>query len=93
MNISMDDADALCGKCKNFETWLGVLYTNEDEYLNRLLMEACRLTATDVQKAEWLEKLMREALSDNVTRGNFWDDLLATAFARIDWVQVIENKQ
>ena len=75
----------------NRETWLASLWLNNDEYFQTLLLEACRRCTTNFEQADWLEKRLRDSLSDETGDASFWSDLLSTAFSRINWVEVIEN--
>jgi hypothetical protein len=77
----------------NRETWLASLWLNNDEYFQTLLLEACRRNTTDFERADWLEKRLRDSLDDETGDASFWSDLLSTAFSRINWVEVIENNQ
>jgi hypothetical protein len=77
----------------NRETWLASLWLNNDESSYELLLEACRRNTTDFERADWLEKLLRDQLDDEAGDASFWSDLLSTAFSRINWVEVIENNQ
>jgi hypothetical protein len=85
--------DASYNGWSNRETWLAGLWLDNDEYFNRLLLEACRLNMADYEQAEWLEKHLRDSLDDEASDASFWSDLLSTAFSRINWVEVIENSQ
>jgi len=77
----------------NRETWLASLWLNNDEASYRVLLEAKKHSKTDFGRADWLEQQLRDQLDDEAGNASMWSDLLSTAFARIDWVEVISNNQ
>jgi hypothetical protein len=77
----------------NRETWLASLWLNNDEASYLVLLEAKKQSKTDFGRADWLEQQLRNQLDDETGNASMWSDLLSTAFARIDWVEVIANNQ
>jgi hypothetical protein len=56
-----------------------------------LLVEAQKRPGDPYEKAEWLERQLREALDEHETDTSLWSDLLQAAFSRISWVEVAEK--
>jgi hypothetical protein len=77
--------------CSNRETWLASLCNDEGSY--ELLTESYKRSSTDFERADWLEQQLRDQLADEAGEASMWSDLLNTAFARINWVEVIENNK
>lgn len=77
----------------NRETWLASLWLNNDEYSYELLLAACKRRTSVFERADWLEKQLRDQLDDEAGVASMWSDLLSTAFYRINWVEVIEHNQ
>lgn len=75
----------------NRETWLASLWLNNDESSYELLLSACKRRTTDFERADWLEKQLRDQLDNEAGDASMWSDLLSTAFYRINWVEVIEH--
>lgn len=89
----MQDTISTYNGWSNRETWLAGLWLTSDEHLYRLLKEAVSLNMADFEQADWLEKQLRDQLDDEAGNASLWSDLLSTAFARINWVEVIEHNQ
>jgi hypothetical protein len=77
----------------NRETWLASLWLNNDEASYALLLEAGRQGEEPFDRADWLERQLREQLDDEAGDASFWSDLLSTAFSRINWVEVVDNNK
>lgn len=77
----------------NRETWLASLWLSNDECSYDLLLRAIRRCSTDFDRADWLEKQLRDQLYEEAGDASLWSDLLSTAFYRINWVEVIEHNQ
>jgi hypothetical protein len=77
----------------NRETWLASLWLNNDEASYAVILAAKRRAKTTFERADWLERRLREQLTDEAGGASLWYDLLSTAFARINWVEVMEHNQ
>jgi len=77
----------------NRETWLASLWLTNDEFSYNVLTRAIKRHKTDFERADWLEQQVRRQLDCEASDASLWSDLLSTAFARIDWVEVIEHNQ
>jgi hypothetical protein len=75
----------------NRETWLASLWLNNDEASYALLLEAGQQGDEPFDRADWLERQLREQLDDEAGEANLWSDLLSTAFNRVNWVEVVEH--
>ena len=75
----------------NRETWLAGLWLNNDEASYALLLEAGRQGEEPFDRADWLERQLREQLEDTMDEASMWCDLINTAFNRINWVEVVER--
>ena len=47
--------------------------------------------ALDLEKAKWLESNIIDEMYDLPLEASLWCDLLGTALARVDWLEVIEK--
>jgi hypothetical protein len=78
----------------NRETWLASLWLNNDgDAYYAVLQEALREAGDAFDQADWLERYMREQMEDEIEDACLMNDLLSTAFTRINWVEVIEHSQ
>ena len=77
----------------NRETWLASLWLTNDEASYEVLKRAHRAGDSDFERADWLERQLRDQLDDEASESSMWSDLLSTAFYRINWVEVIENNE
>jgi hypothetical protein len=77
----------------NRETWLASLWLTNDESSYEVMLAAKRQAKTTFERADWLERQLREQLADEAGDASLWCDLLTTAFARINWVEVVEHNQ
>lgn len=75
----------------NRETWLASLWLNNDEGSYALLREALAQGEELFDRADWLERQLREQLDYEAEEPNMWSDLLSTAFNRVNWVEVVEK--
>ncbi len=89
----MQDTISTYNGWSNRETWLASLWLNNDEGSYELLLKACKRRTTDFERADWLEKQLRDQLDDEAGDASMWSDLLSTAFYRINWVEVIEHNR
>ena len=77
----------------NRETWLASLWLNNDERSYNLLILAMKAGESDFKQAEWLQSRLHDQLVCEQGEASMWTDLLATAFHRIDWLEVISNNK
>ena len=89
----MQDTISTYNGWSNRETWLASLWLNNEESSYELLLQAYKRSSTDFERADWLEKQLRDQLDDEAGDASMWSDLLSTAFYRINWVEVIEHNQ
>ena len=75
----------------NRETWLVSLWLNNDQDNYKVLLEALERNETDFKRAEWLNSQLEDLMSDLPLEASLWSDLLGTALARVNWLEVIEN--
>ena len=74
----------------NRETWLISLWLNNDQGSYQLLESVLRLGASGFRKAEKLEALVSDQMYDLELEASLWSDLLSTALAKVDWLEVIK---
>ena len=77
----------------NCETWLASLWLNNEERSYSLLIRAMKAGESDFEQAEWLQSRLHDQLVCEQGEASLWADLLATAFLRIDWLEVISNNK
>ena len=75
----------------NRETWLASLWLTNDEASYNFLESICRRYDTNEARASNLEYLLRDQMESEVEEPDMWAELLATAFNRVNWLEVIEN--
>lgn len=73
----------------NRETWLGNLWLQNDERLYDLFCRAIRENNTISETAMYIEEELRYQLQDELDTASLWQDLLGTAFDRIDWEEIV----
>ena len=77
----------------NRETCLISLRLNNDQASYELLGGVLRLSTTGFKKAEKLEALVSNQMYDLELEASLWSDLLSTALAKVDWLEVIKSNQ
>ncbi len=75
----------------NRETWLGNLWLNNDEGMYDLLCRAIKENNTIWETAQYIEQELRWQLEDEIDTASIWQDLLGTAFDRIDWIAIVTS--
>ena len=78
---------------KNRETWLISLWLNNDQDSYELLSNVLGLVTSSTRKAEKLHNLVEDQMYDLELEASLWSDLLSTALAKVDWLEVIESNQ
>lgn len=73
----------------NRETWLGNLWLNNDEGFYNLFCRAIRENNTVHETAQYIEEELRYQLQCEIDTASIWQDLLGTAFDRIDWEEIV----
>ena len=86
-----DTVSATYNGWSNRETWLVSLWLNNDPASYDLLRSACKKAGNAFSKAEWLESELQDEMCDLELEASLWSDLLGTALARVNWLEVIEN--
>ena len=86
-----DTVSATYNGWTNRETWLVSLWINNDQSSQELLNEALDRDETDFKKADWLKSELEEEMYAIPIDASLWSDLLGTALARVNWLEVIEN--
>jgi hypothetical protein len=77
---------------KNRETWLALLWIDNDQANQEVLAEALALDASDQYKAEWLESQFRDQLADLPLGASLWADLLSNSLNRVNWHEIIRRQ-
>ena len=75
----------------NRETWLISLWLNNDQDSYELLTKVLGLNTPSTRKAEKLHNLIEDQMYDLELEASLWSDLLSTALAQVDWLEVIES--
>ena len=60
----MQDTISTYNGWSNRETWLASLWLNNEESSYELLTQAYKCSSTDFERADWLEKQLRDQLDD-----------------------------
>jgi hypothetical protein len=76
---------------KNRETWLISLWLNNDQDSYELLSNVLGLSTSSTRKSEKLHNLVEDQMYDLELEASLWSDLLSTALAKVDWLEVIES--
>jgi hypothetical protein len=80
-----------CNGWSNQETWVANLWLGNDPGLYELLKESAKIHTDNYQIADFIEERLRMQLFDEMDVACMWQDLLNTAFSRINWIEVIDN--
>jgi hypothetical protein len=75
----------------NRETWLASLWLNNNQTSYLVLLEALERNESGFKKADWLKSQLEDLMNDLSLEASLWSDLLSTALARVNWLEVIEN--
>ena len=75
----------------NRETWLVSLWLNNDRDSYELLNNVLGLSTSNARKAEKLQNLIEDQMYDLELEASLWSDLLSTALAKVNWLEVIES--
>jgi len=86
-----DTLSVLYNGWSNRETWLVSLWLNNDPVSYDLLQSAYKKTGNAFSKAEWIESELQDEMCNLQLGASMWSDLLGTALARVNWLEVIEN--
>lgn len=77
----------------NRETWLVSLWLNNNEYSYLLLNDILRLNISNSSKAHKLQELVDNQLDDLELGASLFSDLLSTALAKVNWLEVVKSNQ
>ena len=77
----------------NRETWLISLWLNNDQDSYELLSNVLGLSTSSIRKAEKLHNLVEDQMYDLDLNASLFSDLLSTALAKVDWLEVIKSNQ
>ena len=75
----------------NRETWLANLWLTNDEASYGFLENICRRYDTNEDRASNLEYLLRDQMECEAEEPDMWSELLATAFNRVNWMEIVEG--
>jgi len=75
----------------NRETWLVSLWLNNDEINYQLLSDILKLNVSSSSKAERLQELVEDQMSDLELGTSLFSDLLSTSLSKVDFLEVIES--
>jgi hypothetical protein len=76
----------------NRETWLVSLWLNNDSGLYEILGEAISGDESKFDRSEWLKSEILEEMYDIPLENSLWIDLLSTSLARVNWIEIVEDK-
>ena len=76
---------------KNRETWLTSLWLNNDKGDYELLLRVLMLDKPELYKATKLKALLEDQVYDLELETSLWTDLLSTALAKVNWLEIIES--
>lgn len=83
-----DVATATYNGWSNRETWLVNLWLTNDEGSAELLEDVAKHEGELSEKADWLERIVRESYERQYQQGSLWADLMGTALNRVDWFEL-----
>jgi hypothetical protein len=75
----------------NRETWLANLWLTNDEGGYGFFEGILRRYDTNEARAANLEYLLRDQMESEVEEPDMFTELLATAFNRVNWLEIIES--
>jgi len=78
---------------KNRETWLTSLWLSNDQGNYELLLNVFRINRPDRYKAEKLRSMIEDQMYDLDLKASLFSNLLSTALAKVDWIEVIKSNQ
>jgi ATP-dependent phosphoenolpyruvate carboxykinase len=76
---------------KNRETWLTSLWLNNDRGDYELLLRILMLDKPELYKATKLKAILEDQVYDLELETSLWTDLLSTALAKVNWLEIIES--
>ena len=76
---------------KNRETWLTSLWLNNDKGDYELLLRVLMLDKPELYKATKLKAILEDQVYDLELETSLWTDLLSTALAKVNWLEIIES--
>jgi ATP-dependent phosphoenolpyruvate carboxykinase len=76
---------------KNRETWLTSLWLNNDRGDYELLLRVLMLDKPELYKATKLKAILEDQVYDLELETSLWTDLLSTALAKVNWLEIIES--
>ena len=73
---------------RNRETWLVNIWLTNDEGSAALLDDVSKRDGDLYDKADWLERMIRESYELQYQQGNLWSDLMSVALSQVDWFEI-----